>query len=373
MITITTVEQLRAIENDMTADYELGCDIDLRGINWRPLGVSEIQTDYLPTQFSGTFNGNGHTIKNLTIEKTTNDKYNLVGLFGRISGTVQNLVIKNANISLYGSNPCVGVLCGAIYDSTPIISKVSVSGNMNITHTYNSSQYSAVGVGGFIGSAMNHISDDAQITDCISNVNISVTGDDRRSLYVGGFIGYGEEVTLTRCFAFGNITVLITTDTALNISGFQALCYYTNHNNCATAVNIYNASSDTCSQCCKYLTSTSNFKNNNSRYYWVNTTISWESYVSSSDVAFNEADLLNIIGDLNIINYNTTDLDFANGKYLRLDIEQENENENENENESVSYDIVIGNTTYVGVKQVIYNNHVLNKLVVGTTEYIFGN
>lgn len=365
MITITTAEQLQAISNDMAGEYELGCDIDLAGINWKPLGVSETQTDYSPTQFSGTFNGNGHTIKNLTIEKTTNDTYNLVGLFGRISGTIQNLVIKDANITVYGSNPCVGVLCGAIYDSTPIISKVSVSGNINVTHTYNSSQYSAVGVGGFIGSAMNHISDETQITDCISNVNISITGNDRRSLYVAGFLGYGEEVILTRCFAFGSITVLNTTDTALSISGFQAQCYYTNHNNCATAVNIYNATSDTCSQCCKYLCSTSNFKSNSARKYWLNMSISWESYSSSSDSSFVETDIASIIGADYTSNYQLDDLDFANGKYLKLDIETEDT--------SVAYDITIGNTTYYGVKRVICNGNELNKLVVGTNEYVFGS
>lgn len=371
MITITTVEELQAISNDMTADYELGCDIDLRGVDWIPLGASATQSSTSHKSFTGTFNGNGHTIKNLTISRNTTDTYNFVGLFARIGGTIQNLVIQDANINVKGYNPVVGILGGRVFyeTNTPQITKVSVSGTITVEHDYTYDQYGFVGVSGFIGSIYN--GSQVNITDCISKVDINISGCSNRECYVAGFISYGDGVKLTRCYAFGNINVTNTEDTLLKISGMQPLCYNTTHINCACAVNIIGASSSTVSQCCKYLTSTSSFTDTNSRYYWVNATVSWESYVSSTDKPFNEADLVNIIGEMNIINYDTTDLDFANGKYLKLDIDQGNENENENE--SVSYDIVIGNTTYVGVKRVIYNNNVLNKLVVGTTEYVFGN
>ena len=154
MITITTVEQLQAISNDMTADYELGCDIDLSGVNWIPLGASATQTDNSQISFTGTFNGNGHTIKNLTITRNTTERYNFVGLFSRIGGTIQNLVIKDANIYMKGYNPVVGILGGRIYSESnvPKITKVSVSGTITVEHDYNYNEYAFRGVSGLIGS-----------------------------------------------------------------------------------------------------------------------------------------------------------------------------------------------------------------------------
>lgn len=76
-------------------------DIDLAGENWMPIGT-------LNKYFYGTFNGNGHVIKNMTIHVTTNnvesylendgtEKYMFVGFFGSIgratkSGTGEYIV-----------------------------------------------------------------------------------------------------------------------------------------------------------------------------------------------------------------------------------------------------------------------------------------
>lgn len=360
---ITTVEELQSIRNDLTGYYELGADIDLAGVDWIPFGTTSTQSSSDMETFTGTFDGKGHTIKNLTITRNTSDTYNFVGLFGRVGGFIQNLVIENANINVKGANPCVGILCGYVYyeTRTPDIKKVSVSGTITVDHDYKYNEYAFRGVGGLIGSIYN--SSKVTMLDCISKVNINISGDSQRTCYVGGFIGYGNGVYLDRCYAFGNINVTNTEDTALKISGMQSLCYNTTHFSCACAVNISNALSTTVSECCKYLTSTGGFANTGSRKYWVNSSISWESYSSSSDVSFSERDMASIIGASYTSNYNLDNLDFANGKYLKLDIEKE----------SVAYDITIGSTTYVGVKKVIYNGTQINKLVVNTNEYVFGN
>ena len=361
MITITTAEQLKNIA-EFTAEYELGADIDLAGIDWIPLGATATQSSTSVTAFTGTFNGNGHAIKNLTISRSTSDKYNFVGLFGRMGGTVQNLVIKDASITVKGANPCIGILAGYSYSNTPNITNVSVSGTITVDHDYLSTEYAFRGVGGFVGSV--YSSTRAKFTDCISNVNINISGDSSRSLYVGGFIGYGNGVTLTRCFAFGNITVTNTADTSLIIGGMQSLCYNTTHNNCACAVNIIGATEGTVSQCCKYLTSTSSFTSNNSRRVWANASVSWESYSSSSDVSFTETDMETIIGADNLSKYNTDNLDFANGKYLKLVIDTETAQS--------GHDITISGVTYHGVKSVVYNGAEIFTLVVNGITYEFG-
>lgn len=56
VISISTPQQLLGIANDLSGSYELTADIDLIGIAWQALGGD--------AGFSGTFNGNGYTIKN---------------------------------------------------------------------------------------------------------------------------------------------------------------------------------------------------------------------------------------------------------------------------------------------------------------------
>ena len=77
VIEIATAEELAAVNEDLTADYVLTADIDLRGEEWTPLGAfapsgeteEEQETPDPAVAFTGTFDGNGHTISNLTISQ----------------------------------------------------------------------------------------------------------------------------------------------------------------------------------------------------------------------------------------------------------------------------------------------------------------
>ena len=69
---ITTRAELAAIANDLAGAYELGCDIDLAGEPWTPIGNNF-------RRFTGSLDGCGHVISNLTV---TADSSNYVGLFG---------------------------------------------------------------------------------------------------------------------------------------------------------------------------------------------------------------------------------------------------------------------------------------------------
>lgn len=360
MITITTVAELQAIANDLTAEYELGCDIDLTGVEWTPIGTA----GDIDTSFNGTLNGNGHKIKNMTININSTYERNLVGFFRMLGNcTIKNLVFENATITSSGYNSCAGILAGGVYYKAPQIENVSVQGTMNITHNYLYNTYAFRAIGGFIGSCYGD-SNYMIFKDCISKVNIDITGCDK-SIYVGGFIGYLRYVKLYRCYCFGTITVQGDNTQYLNIGGFCPHQYTTLNSSCASAVSITGANSSNCSSCCKYLTETSGFNNTNSRKVWSGATFSYETYVSDSDTTFTESDMATIIGANYTGNYKLDDLDFANGKYLKLNIETENT--------SVAYDITIGSTTYSGVEKVVYNGTQLNKLVVGTNEYVFGS
>ena len=109
---INSAEDLKRLAEVVNAGNEfagkffvLTADIRLSG-NWTPIGYFNSSDDQKP--FNGTFDGQGHTIKNLTIE---NRSINCQGLFGFVgeNGTIKKLNLSNVNIS---GNDSVGGLVG---------------------------------------------------------------------------------------------------------------------------------------------------------------------------------------------------------------------------------------------------------------------
>ncbi|MDU9376184.1 hypothetical protein McpSp1_07760 [Methanocorpusculaceae archaeon Sp1] len=69
-------------------------------------------------------------------------------------------------------------------------------------------------IGGFVGQERPH----SKITDCYSNVEITVTNTWKGETNVGGFVGTTKGSTLENCYAVGNITG--TRDSQTNVGGF---------------------------------------------------------------------------------------------------------------------------------------------------------
>lgn len=90
---------------------ELTSDIDLKGIKWTPIGAGA----EFANAFTGTFNGNGYTISNLTVVKP--EKEQAVGLFGNVinTGRVENVIISNADVTGYAWS---GIITGQLYGAT---------------------------------------------------------------------------------------------------------------------------------------------------------------------------------------------------------------------------------------------------------------
>ena len=101
--TITTAAQLAAIADNLSGSYKLGNDIDLSDYGaWTPIGGS--------TAFSGTFEGNGKTIKGLTVN--TSSQYG--GLFGNVSGTVKNLTVSGTVSVNMTSSSATSIYAGLV-------------------------------------------------------------------------------------------------------------------------------------------------------------------------------------------------------------------------------------------------------------------
>ena len=69
-------------------------DINLNGHHWTPIGNV---TSYPTISFHGTFDGQNHTISNLTASDNVKE-HAAAGLFGSLIGTVKNVTLKNVDI-----------------------------------------------------------------------------------------------------------------------------------------------------------------------------------------------------------------------------------------------------------------------------------
>lgn len=169
---IATAEQLDRIRDDLTGHYTLIGDIDLSGYeNWMPIGTFQPRSDapedaevpHPDYAFTGTFDGAGHTISNLTISCEAPMG---AGLFGCASGTESNaasighFTLKDVNVSGFY---LVGGAVGLQFMNCPV-SDIHLEGDNKLTGMQ--------GIGGIVGTGFDLIS------DCSATADVIVSGDD---------------------------------------------------------------------------------------------------------------------------------------------------------------------------------------------------
>ena len=104
---IRTAEDLDNLRYDMTGEYVLENDIDMTGRSFVPFGIVEGEN---AGKFTGTFDGNGHTIKGLKYDVEGKSE---VGLFSQTdNATIKNLIIEGA---YFKGNANVGGIVGRMY------------------------------------------------------------------------------------------------------------------------------------------------------------------------------------------------------------------------------------------------------------------
>ncbi|MGY4282686.1 hypothetical protein ACVWXO_001906 [Bradyrhizobium sp. LM2.7] len=110
-VIINTLADLGAVRNNLSGHYILGANIDATGLTIAPIGS-------FTNPFTGTLDGNGHTINGLHI--VGNGTY--VGLFAElgVSGSISNLGLTNLSVSAprgYDVGGLVGRNFGTIENS----------------------------------------------------------------------------------------------------------------------------------------------------------------------------------------------------------------------------------------------------------------
>ena len=212
--TVTSAEGLKNIAKLVNEEWKLGinitltADIDLKGIDWTPIGKDDNKA------YTGTFDGNGKTITGLTVTGS----YKYAGLFGDIdeNGTVKNVVLEDVQITSDNSSGYAGGVAG---DSWGTIENCSVSGSVSGTTFAGGvvgSQWggsitgcnSSATVKGviFAGGIAGETNSEASLTGCYATGDVTVENDGTNNSHAGGVVGYNGGGTLTACYATGSVT-----------------------------------------------------------------------------------------------------------------------------------------------------------------------
>ena len=218
----------------------LGSDIDLATLapatrsalvsNWTPVGTSE-------NPFKGTFDGNGHTIKNLALVETeAKEGKAYIGFFGYAeNATIKNVTFENVYINI----PCldidhsqghIGAVAGSL-EGTSTIENVTVKGDITVytTQTANGASRVAVVAGGNaygnvtmknvhvianegssliannnIGALAGQLQGKMYFENCSSNINVTAN-----KFFAGGLVGIAAgDSKFVNCHTTGDVAVV---------------------------------------------------------------------------------------------------------------------------------------------------------------------
>ena len=182
------VYELQHIEANLRGRYMLANDINASETSgWNHIGYHDPE-GFMPIggngssgpEFTGRFDGVGHRIEHLHINRQEADENSYIGLFGNVNGArVENLSIVDGYVR---GDTHVGGIVGAA--ERTLIRNVSFSGVVNGSGYF----------GGIVGTAKYG-------TIC----NAYNAGKVDASTYVGGIVGAGERVTLQNVWNAGEI------------------------------------------------------------------------------------------------------------------------------------------------------------------------
>ena len=159
---------------------ELANDIDLAGYNWTPIG-KDLKL------FAGTFNGNNHKITGMNIHASYGQ---YIGLFGYVTGTVQNVQVEGSIDVSNTSTLYVGGIVGCLDSSGEVRNCLAV---INTEAAGQKRLY----VGGVVGF------NQGTVNLCWNRGSVQGIGSDVRTTWVGGVVGVGS---VTNCANFGTVT-----------------------------------------------------------------------------------------------------------------------------------------------------------------------
>ncbi|MDR2638559.1 MAG: hypothetical protein LBC09_01830 [Helicobacteraceae bacterium] len=215
---VRTQADLEAINLNYAARsgrYMLVSDItlSLSGEGWTPIGAYN-------ARFTGVFNGDGHRISGLWIDKTdpTSARYDYIGLFGAVgeNGAVKNLIVATDDSKGVRGHEYVGAVAGALFygliDNCRSEGKIAASyqnaggitGYMDNRAVIKDSGSSATifvehnNAGGVVGTMVSGTIESSYSTGEVQGGEISN--------HIGGVVGYLTDGMIVKSYSTATIT-----------------------------------------------------------------------------------------------------------------------------------------------------------------------
>lgn len=233
----TIAEMVQAGENFTGKTVTLVGDIDLSATtrnavasNWTPIGTSD-------KPFTGAFDGNGYTIKNLAlVESEAKEGKAYIGFFGYAkNATIKNVTFENVYINI----PCldidhsqghIGAVAGSL-EGTSTVENVTVKGDIQVYATQDANGASRVAVvaggnsygnvtmknvhvvaneGSYLkannntGALAGQLQGKMVFENCSSNIDVTVN-----KFFAGGLVGIAAgDSYFKNCHTTGNVAVV---------------------------------------------------------------------------------------------------------------------------------------------------------------------
>lgn len=172
-IFVYDADSLQAMKDNPKGHYLLVLDVDMKGYDWQPFA------------FSGSFNGNDHVIKNLSVTAATGN----LGMFTTVSGTVKDLTLEGLSVtSTSYQSVLVGGVCAEL---TGTLTGVTVKGT--VTGDF-------CRIGGIAGKVS------GTVENCINYA--TVTSETlETAISAGGITGLFASGSITECKNYGTVSI----------------------------------------------------------------------------------------------------------------------------------------------------------------------
>lgn len=203
------------------AYYELTADIQLNDTSnssdwsntspeysWKPMSDKN--------SFTGSFDGNGYTIRGLYLNSDFSDRdaqNNEYGLFGTNQGSISNVKLTDSYICVSGYSSYIGSICGSNYGRI-----IGCESSANL-------EYYDANVGGIAGTASKNekINENGGVIEnCVFKGNIADKRNDSSS-YAGGIVGTANDNSqIKNCQNYSDIS--LSYDNSNETAGIAAGC-----------------------------------------------------------------------------------------------------------------------------------------------------
>ena len=177
-------------------------DIDMSGItDWTPIGDRD---DYYNGMFAGTFDGQGHTIRNLTMTSVNPSATSVTPVYG-LFGVLYNATVKNLTLSGFNfNNTLITSTTYETADSAGFLAGIVYTGDTTISYVNVQNSVASGSIAGLIGINWCDATNTLTISGCSVSFTASSPSNDA-AYTLGGIIGTaGSGLTIRNCASFLN-------------------------------------------------------------------------------------------------------------------------------------------------------------------------